>query len=829
LSAEEANEELILSARNCMIDFWKALRFTLRSLGKRPGLVVVVTLCLGAGLGVNLAMFGVLDRLLWERPAGVVDPDRVLRLYATREYPAAGPITGDVFSYPAFADLQGTELGKVAAYGMSEVVLGWGLEAEKVTAGLVSPEYFPLLGVRPEAGRLLSGEEAGLESGARVVVLDHRLWRGRFGGDQQIVGREVFVAGLPHRVIGVAQPGFAGMDRRSVDLWLPLGTMSVLFGDGWHESRGSQLVHVLLRLSSEVSPGLAADQLTTRYRSAHEAAFPGSPDAGAKLSLWPLLADRGPHPSSQLKISAWTSAVAVLVLLVSLANVANLLIVRGLGRRQESAVRLALGAGSGSLVRDVLLEGVVLTLGGVLAAVPAAFAATALIDRFLLPELAGTGRLFDGRLLAFTGLLSVATGVACGFLAAVPVRRFQLTEALRAASTKRAGQRQLRHALLVGQVSLATVLLAGAGLFVRSLLEAKALDLGIEPDRLLLATIGSGGGELSTEEMEALYREARRKGEGMPGVASAAVVASLPFGTSYGIGVSIPGREELPTLPTGGPYLYAVESSFFETSGVRWIAGSPIAFENPDPVAAVSATMADLFWGGNLALGECLVVGEPDEAPCSRVVGIIEDARRQRLQEPPTMQVYVPLAQSPDWITERALLIRTTGKPGTFVEPLRREIAALRPDLPYVEVVPFAEILDGQYSSWRLGANLFSGFALVAVLLTIAGVYGVTTYTVAQQRREIGIRLALGADRRRIRRMLVTQGLRISGLGVVCGLVVAALGAPALRAQLFGVSPWDPLVYAGVVVALLLATLAATSWSARRIRDLDPVDILGTE
>lgn len=804
-----------------------ALLISLRSLTRKPGLVLGVACCLGLGLGVNVAMFSILSALLWGNPSGVTEPESVLRVYATRVYPGAGPITSDVFSYPAFGDLRDAATARVAAYSGAEVIVGGGTTARKLRAELVSSSYFPLLGLRPSLGRYFSDDEAQMSSGARVVVLSHRLWHGRFGGDPAILGRAIPIQGRFHRVVGVAPAGFFGVDNRPADLWLPMAALPIVLGEGLEKSRGSQILHMLLRIGSEGPRDWLADELTGRYRAVHEAEAPGSPDAGAQLSLWPLLATQGPHPPPEVRVATWTSALAFLLLLISIANVANLLIVRGLGRRQESALRLALGAARRALVRDVLAEGFLLTLAGGVLAVPVCLAILQLVPRFLLAELPQGVRLLNLSVLAFGALLGLGTALGCALIAALPLRSFQVASALRSGASGRVTHQGLRNGLLVSQVALAAVLLVGAGLFLRSLANVHGLDLGLETDRLAVVTVE--GEDRSTLATERLLQDARGRVEALPGVEAAAIVATPPFGTSYGTSIAVPGRDELPTLPTGGPYLSVVEPSYFDVGGLQVVEGRGFLPESRDPSVVVNTTLAELLWGDAGALDQCLVVDDPDTSPCSRVVGVVEDARRLRLVEPPTMQLYVPLEQGPDWISDRTLVVRTSGRPADLVEVIRKEVLAAEPGLRYVDVQPVAEKLHVQYSSWRLGANVFSLFALLAAGLTLAGVYGVTAYLVTQRRREIGIRLALGAAPQDVKLLLSRQGLRLTSLGILLGLAGSGLLGRAFQDQLFEVSPWDPLTLLLVGLALLTSSLGASWWSAWRIRSVDPVEVMTSE
>jgi len=807
----------------------KSLLLTLRSLSRRPGLVLTVVVCLGLGLGVNVAFFGVLDDLWWSGPPGVVDSASLQRLYGTRVYPGAGPVTSGAFSYPAFTDLADASEATVASYTRSEVVLGRGQRGAKVWAELVSGTYFPMLGVRPSLGRTFAAEEAQPGSGPSPVVLSQHLWRERFGADPGIVGRTIAIGGASHLVIGVAPKDFSGVDQRPVDLWLSMAALPEVFGEGIEQSRGSQIVRIVLRLPAGQAPQALAERLTARYQAVHSEQAPGSPDASAQLSLWPLQQNRGPYVSPEAKVAAWSSAVALLFLLVATSNVANLLIVRGLGRRQEGALRLALGAGKAELLRSVLLECFVLAGGGLVAAVPVAMAVKTFVQHFLLPDLTPDGRWLDTRTLAFAGGLAVVTALVCGALTAFSVYRLDLSSALKTSPSGGEGQRLLRSGLLVVQVALAAILLVAAGLFLRSLSSVRSLDLGLETDRLLVVSAELDESDAPTEQTARVFQEGKRRIEGMAGIESVAVVATPPFGSSYGVGMSIPGRNELPTLPTGGPYLSVVEPGYFETAGIDLLEGRGFRADDHDPVVVVNQTLAEAVWGERDPVGKCLVVGDPESAPCSRVVGVVEDTSRQRIQEPPTFQLYQPLGQGPDWITRRALVVRTAARPADLAEPIRRAVLGAAPNLLYADAQPLSAKLSSQYTSWRLGSNVFSLFAVLAMVLSIMGVYGVTAYTIVQRRREIGIRLALGADRGAIQRLLAGDGVRISSLGIALGLVGAVFLAQAFRDQLFEVQPWDPVTLGAVAICLLVSVLTAAWWSAQRIRKVEATEVLAAE
>ncbi len=805
----------------------RLLSVTFRCLARRPGLVVTVVLCLGLGLGVNLGAFGVVGDLWWDAPPGVADAPSLVRLYGTRVYPGAGPVTSDAFSYPASTDLEGATDAAVASYTRSQVVLGRGREGAKVWAELVSGGYFSLLGVRPIVGRTFVQDEARPGSGSSPVVLSDHLWRARFGGDPGVVGRTVAVGGTSHVVVGISPPGFSGVDEKPVDLWLSMAALPNVFGEGIEQSRGSQIVRVLLRVPEGRPLQALADRLTARYRAVHAAQAPGSPDVTAQLSLWPLQRNRGPHVSEEAKVALWSSVVALLFLLVAISNVSNLLIVRGIGRRQEGALRLALGAGRGELFRILLLESMVLTGAGLLVAVPVGMAVNGFVRRFLLPDLAPRGWSLDIPTLAFALGLALATVVLCGALVAFSGQRVDLAASLKAGPAGGGGPRGLRSGLLGLQVALAAILLVAAGLFLRSLTNVEALDLGVDVDNLMVVSAESAGSGLSSRAIERIFRAAMRRLEGMPGVAAASLVATPPFGASYGVGVSIPGRDELPTLPTGGPYLSVVDPGYFSTAGIRFIEGRGFRRDDHEPSLVVNKTLAKLVWGTRDPVGECLVVGDPKTAPCSRVLGVVEDTSRQRIQEPPTLQLYEPLSEAPAWISGRALVVRTAGPPGDLRHPIRRAVLGDGRGLLYVDAEPLSAKLSPQYSSWRLGCNVFSLFAVLAMVLSLMGVYAVTAYAIAQRRRELGIRLALGADHANIKRLLVGHGFKITSVGLVAGLAGGILLARALQAQLFEITPWDPMTLVCVGFCLQGSVTMAARWSARRAEKVAATEVLG--
>jgi putative ABC transport system permease protein len=804
-----------------------------RNLSRAPLLAGAVVALLALGVGVNATMFGVVDRLFLTPPAHVEAPDQVRRFFVHLRRATTGERAAQqTFSYPDYRDWNGLEVfASTAAWSTRPLTVGHGAESERRTVTLATASYFPTLGVRPALGRFYARSE-DVFGAEPVAVLSHAYWQGSFGGDPDVIGRTLAVGDATYTVIGVAPPGFTGVDLDRVDLWLPLHRAAMVEEGGteWEGSRNWYWLQAVARLA----PGTAPDRASAAATLAHRAgrAETEGYDAEARIEMEPLLLARTGGASREARVVPWLMGVALMVLLLTCANVANLLLARTIRRRRETAVRLALGVSRWRLVATVVLEAVVLALAGGAAAAAVALWGGDLLRAFLIPEATwGAGRDVV-RVIAFSGVLALAAGLFAGVLPAWRSSRPRTTDALKASgrgSTR--GRSASRSILLVFQAAVTVVLLVGTGLFVLSLRAARGVDLGFEPDPVLLVRIEPEGGYPGGEAMTALYRRALARVRSLPGVETASITTVTPFRNSRGIGddLRIPGVDSIPGTPEGGAYITAVSGDYFETIGLERIRGRGIT-ESDDAasaprVAVVNRTMADRVWPDGEALGACLIIRD---APCATVVGVVEDHHRFELEEHASLQYYVPLAHAPyPWPPSR-LMIRTR-EPDRLAPTVRRELAAGLPEARLVTTRPYRDVIDPSYRSWQLGAALFAAFGVLALLVAAVGLYSVLAFDVAERRPELGIRAALGASRGRIVRRVLADGVRLAGVGIGIGLAGALFGARRAAPLLFEVSPGDPRVLGAVGMAVLAVAVAASGIPAWRAARVDPNETLRSE
>ncbi|HVE77754.1 MAG TPA: ABC transporter permease [Gemmatimonadaceae bacterium] len=807
------------------------LRYALRALRQSPGFTAAAVLCLALGIGANATMFGVVDALLLKPPAGVETPGRVARLYFSRTWPGIGATTSAVTSYPGYADLvELPAFSSVAGYTARTMTLGRGAEARGVDAVLVTPRYFSLLGVRPALGRFFLAEEERAD-GPPVAVLSHAFWRRELGGAPNVIGDGLQLGRQRVTVVGVAPKGFVGVDVGDADLWLPIATAAggQLMPE-WRTYRSTFFLAVIARLRHRATPEQAAAMATLVHRRAH--AQEPMADSTARVVVASLLPARGPTAGPEGKVAVWLAGMAAVVLLVACANVANLLLVRGIQRRREIAVRLAVGAGRGRIASQLLTESLVLAALGAVTAIAVIVWGGALVRAYLLGDGVRAPAALDWRVLAFTAVATAITGLVCGVAPVLGALRCDVASTLKAGVREGGAPRsRLRSALLVGQVALTLVLLAGAGLFVRSLRNLRGLDLGLDVSRVVLLNVDVQGAGYAPGDADAVYRRLLARAGELPGVERAGLATTAPFWSSTAYGVHLPGQDSLPSLAAGGPYYNAVNPGFFATVGARLRRGR--VFTDADragtaPVALVNETMARRYWPAEDALGKCFRVGGP-EGPCRQVVGVVGDTRRMQVQEEPAAQFYLPLDQEPDPMPMRVLFVRLSPAAAEAPETIRAAIQRTASDLPAVTAVPLRDAVDAQLRPWRLGAAMFSAFGLLALTLAAVGLFGVTAYTVGQRTQEMGVRMALGARPADVFRLVVGRGLRVAALGLVIGAAAALVAGRALSSLLVAVEPRDPLILALVAATLLAVTLLASYLPARRAARIQPAVALRQE
>jgi len=800
------------------------LRYALRTFARRPGLVTAAVVCLALGIGANATIFGVVDMLLFRPPPHVRDPGHVVRLYFRHYTPTLGTFTSSTTGYPMYTSIRESARGfdAVAAFTYSQdLSLGRGADARRVDVVLASASFFPLLAVQPALGRFYVADE-DRPGGPAVAVLGYAFWRAAFSGDSAIVGREVQLGRGSYTVVGVAPDRFTGVNLQTVDVWVPLTTSTAELMGPSYLNRGSYFLQIIGRLGHGGAAS-AEHEATLAYRA--EDAYSGR-DSNAVAILGPVQTARGPEISKDAKVSIWLAAVAVIVLLVACANVSNLLLARSLQRQRDVAIRLALGAGRWRLTRQVLIESLVLAIAGGIAALFVTLWTGPLIRVFIQPNTPTLTDPLDARVVAFTAAVALLTGILTGAVPAWQLARRDLTPALKAGAGEGRYQRSgIRSALLVGQVALTVVLIVGAGLFTRSLRNVEGQNFGFDPAHTLLVTIDLRAAGYSLAQINELHLRVLTRLQALPGVEAAAATVAHPLGYATARWISVPGRDSIPQLSSGGPYFQQVTPAYFAAMGTPVRGRAFTSADRVGSVAIVNETMARLLWPGENALGKCFVV---ETKICTEVVGVVPDARRFSAVEDASMVFYVPFSGNSDqYIT--ALVVRARGRPEDWIGPIRSAIQETAPNLPFASITLLADLLAPSIRPWRLGSAMFAGFALLALVLSAVGLYGVLVYVVTQRTHEMGVRVAMGAQRWDVQRLMVSHGVRVAAVGAAIGALAGLVAGRVLSSLLYGVSPRDPLVLFAAVVVPVVVAAVASYLPARRASRVDPVVALRAE
>ena len=819
--------------RDLMGDLRQDLRHAARGLRRRPGFTAVVVTTLALGIGANSIIFGIVDRLLLRPPARVSDPGRVTRLYireSSREPSAPGDsMTTTVSSYPFVLALREgvPSLAEVAGMQRQVRTVGRGVAAEQVDVSLVSANFFHLLGVAPALGRFFLDEEDRPPAGADVAVLSHGFWQRHFGGGVSVVGKTLRLGDKVFTVVGVAPSGFNGVDLDKVDMWIPIGTL----GTEALGQAGSFWIEAIGRIRPDATRERAGAEATLAFRRALRTWNQPWRDSAARVIAGPVVAARGPEgPPQGALVSLWLIGVAGIVLLIACANVANLLLARAVARRREIAVRLAVGISRGRLIRHLVAESALLTMLSGASALLIAHWGGQIVRTVLVPGITWSGSPVDRRVLLFTMAAAACTAMLTGLAPALQGMRVDVTSALKSGARSLVGGRSaLRDTLLVAQVTLSIVLLIGAGVFVRSLRNVRSLDIGLDAGRVLRLSMNFSDRDFTPARVREMYAQAQERVRRVPGVQSAALVAgSVPKASARPLHVHIPGRSALPHLPGGLPYYSAVSSSFFSTLGARIIRGR--GFVEADEtaharVAVVNETLARHYWPREDPIGSCVIVGQ-DKA-CTEIIGESEDVVFFRMIDDPHAQIYLPVTH-PYVVDEvpAALVIRASSDPSALPAMLRRDVSSLAADMPYVDVSRFDELIAPEVQPWRLGASMFGVFGLLALVIAAIGLYSSIAYSVAQRTHEIGVRMALGARRADVVRLILGGAVRTVAIGTAAGFVIALGGGERLAPLLFHTSPRDPAIFAVVALALLAVAIVASAFPAWRATQLNPVDSL---
>lgn len=824
------------------------VRHTLRSLRRDWQLSIAVVLTLGLAIGANASMFGVLDRLLLSGPPHVQDAASLRRVYATSSSGGAPDQTTASFGYLTMVALrdEAPSLRQIAVYtDARDATLGRGVQAQRVRVRYASASLFPLLGTRPAIGRFLMPSDEEQSAGQLAAVLDHALWQESFGGDSTVVGRHFVLDGRVITVVGVAPEGFSGPELESTAIWMPVRA-SVDIGN-WQTTRNAAWLRIVVRLAPGASIAIANAQATQVYRRERVRVAPGS---RVRLELRPLSYDARGAEAPEISVSRWLVGVSVALLLVACANVTNLLLIRGLRRRHEVAVRVALGIRHWRLVRLLLLESALLTAAGGCVALFVAFWSNELLRVTLLAGISSDRPPLDTHVLLYTLCVTAMTAVLVGIVPALRPSRAELVADLKTGTVRSGASRSsLRTMLTVVQAALSVVLLVGAGLFIRSVWNIHRFDLGFDAEDLaMVAPIWPGIGALpdsawATERVRRrdLREQALTRIRALPHVRAAALSIGAPLQGAGGVPIRVDGFDSLPHLAGGGtfPFVIVVSDGYFEAMRLRIVRGRTIKGEDREgtrPVAVINASMARALWPSVDPVGRCIFMHvdgartNRDADRCVRVVGVVEDVLRSQIREDPAMQYYIPFAQEPSLADgDATIVVRYGGTIGSLTRAVRRELFTLDPSLLFVRVTRMEDALAPEIRSWNLGAIIFVLIGAVALAIAGIGLYSAVSYGVAQRLHELSVRIALGARPSDIGRRILRDGLLIVALGLASGLLLVVLAAPGLAPLLFETSPYDPIVLGSVGATLLITGVVAAVLPAFRASRISPIIALQSE
>jgi predicted permease len=821
-----------LRRRDHLDAFLFDLRYSLRQLRRSPGFALSVVVTLGLGLGANAAMFGLLDKLLFRPPALVREPAQVRRVYL--HVPEGnGEATVTEVSYKRLTELQHDAAQAIDLAGMVQTpfVAGEGEDAREIRGALVTPNFFSMLGVRPWLGRFIApGDE-----GATEVVLGFEWWRAAQGADSTVIGRTILIGTGRFTVVGIAPPAFTGVELSRSDAWLSaLAAPSIWthLRPEWTQQHNFSWLSVVGRLRDGSTESLAAQRVSAAYRqslvSQGGEAAAGAERAGARL--YPALLQRGPERNDDTRVAIWLGAVAFIVLLLACTNVANLLLARAVDRQGEVAVRLALGVGRGRLVRQLLMETALLAAAGAGAGLALAQFTERALRASLLAGADVAARGVDWRTITFATAMAAVACLLSGLGPSWFATRTDVRAMLNASGRGIRRSSRFRTALLVTQTALSTVLLIGAGLFVRSLVAAQTTRLGYDADRLIILNVRQRTSDRVSVETSTIYRNLAMRVRALPGVVAATTTMQVPFAISGGTAIAVPGLDSVEHL--GNFRLNGVGDGYFETTGTRIIRGRALNADDrrgTPLVMVVSDSMARTLWPGRDAIGQCVKVGGPT-FPCSEVVGVAENVHQYEIRQESSLQYWFPESQEQGNNSGAfGVLVRVDGDPARLAPALRSALLPTLPGSVHLTARPLGTSVARALRPWRLGATLFTAFGVLGLVIATVGLFSALAYAVSQRRREFGVRVALGADRVGIVRMVLGQALRLSALGLAIGLGIALLGGGQLAPLLFEIGPRDPLVTVGVALALGITAVVAGLIPAWRASRVDPVDAMRSE
>jgi putative ABC transport system permease protein len=802
------------------------LRFALRQLRKSPGFTIIAVLTLALGIGANSAIFSVVDAVLL-RPLAFHEPSRLVAIWETNEQPGAQPNYRNEAAKGNFYDwrAQNQVFEQISALTYANFNLSGTGEPERIQGASVSFNYFQTLGVQPVLGRTFRAEEEKSTTG-RVAIISHELWQRRFGADPSVAGRKVTFNGEPFTIVGIMPAGFEVQFPTSlrVEIWTPLRAGSS------DTDRIEHYLYVIGRLRAGVSlehaqagMNVIARQLQQQY-----------PDTNQVSGINVIPLHRQLVGDIQPYIYLLFAAVGF-VLLIACANVANLLLARLAARQREFAVRLALGAGRGRIVRQVLTESVVLaTFGALLGLLIAAYGIPALRslappDLPRLSEIALSGPAF-----VWTAMILVSTSIAFGLVPALRFSRTEMSQTLHAGArtTGNASQNRLGRFLVMAEIALALLLLVGAGLMIRSSMRLQQVDPGFEEKNLLTMNIALPRQKYKDAgQANAFFDRLLERIGNLPGVMATGGVDPLPMsGSDSTTGVVVDGQAigSIANRPEVGERL--VTPGYFQTMGIPILEGRPFTRDDRSDaplVIVVNEALARRFFPGQHALGKRLGLEEDGKLKWAEIVGVVGNIKHRRLDAEIKPELYETYAQFPR--NFMSVVARTRVEPSSLIAPIRGEVLSLDKDQPVFEIKTMEARVAETLAQGRFVMSLLTIFAALALLLAVIGIYGVMACFVTQRKREIGIRLALGAQKSDVLKWVLAQGMGVAAIGVVAGLAASFALTRIIAALLFGIGPTDPATLCGVSVLLGGVAFLACSLPAHRASRVNPIVTLKAE
>ncbi|MBL8204842.1 MAG: ABC transporter permease [Blastocatellia bacterium] len=809
-----------------MQTLWQDIRYAFRLMRQNWGFTLIAVLSLALGIGANTALFSVVNAVLL-RPLPFPDSERLAMIWEDATFigfPKDTPAPGNYADWKA----QAQTFADMAAISSTSFNLTGDGEPEKLQAFETTANLFPLLGVKPVLGRNFTAAED--QPGAnKVVVISHSLWQTRYAGDPSIVNRNIVLNDEPYMVIGVMPEGFQ-FGPSYIRLWTPIAFTPKQLTD--HKNH-------YLTVVGRLKPGVTLAQANADMQAIMKRIREQHPDDAAQLGV--TVVSLHEEFAGEMRQSLWLLLGAVgFVLLIACANIAGLLLSRAAMRQREIAVRSALGAGRGRIVRQLLTESLVLAgVGGVMGLLLASWSFAAL-KRLVPAEMAGFALLeLDGRVLGFALLVSVLAGIVFGLAPALQSSKTDLTLALKQGSGRSgfgSGQRRLRNAFVIGEIALAMVLLIGAGLLIQTLSKLHGQYADLRAENLLTVRTSLPENKYSEHPKRvAFYDQVLARVQALPGVAAAGYSTSVPLEWAGGAnGITIEGRQAAPNNNWNANHRQ-VSAAYLQTMGIALRSGRYFTEQDQtqtQPVAIINETMARQYWPNENAVGRQFKNGSADSPhPWLTIVGVVADVRQMGVDKPTKAEMYFPYSQikSHPFFAPRDLVIRATVEPDSLVAAVRSAIHAVDPNQPLSSIRTMEAVFGEHTKVRRMGMFLLTTFAALALLLAMLGIYGVLSYFVTQHTQEIGVRLALGADSKSIFALVLKRGLMLTGIGVAIGLGASFALSRLLRSLLFEVSAADPLTYVGVALLLLTIAVLACVVPARRAAKVDPMIALRCE